>query len=479
MQSRYAHRNRFEVDEEDEQSDDSDDKSEGEDREEVEDKVMDELASDFGKIKNLSKPPDPWSSKDPWQKEQREVGFKTVKTNEKMQISDATKKFDEQLAEILKRQTNQSTTAASSQGDMSWVSPTSPDQIHRHDLALHAKACDDVFAHQRSPSNSKTSSSSPSSEPSAATIKFEEALKNLQKIEIIGKLKEKREEIEKTEQNETQSRTATCKRKSEEPHQPSSTFAAEEDGTPGRNRWKRTPTRAADSRQARRAVTPSTPDMFDFDDLPEIEEQKKERKKEENVGKFTISTPGSPKMQEVGIQAQPDKKDEEVQTGDGERDGAEEEFDMTEVEYVDGVMCKHLCMAAPSGEKAKAIENHEKDENGFYKLKKGITSDSGAGDTVGPDEEFPDYPLEESPGSRRGLHYLAAGGEKINNAGQKKVMILTAEKQLRWITVQIAKVKKTLGSVSKSNDHGIDVCYSNKGSYMRDVKTQEKTMASL
>ena len=54
-------------------------------------------------------------------------------------------------------------------------------------------------------------------------------------------------------------------------------------------------------------------------------------------------------------------------------------------------------------------------------------------------------------------------------------MILTAEKQLRWITVQIAKVKKTLGSVSKSNDHGIDVCYSNKGSYMMDLKTQEKT----
>ena len=54
-------------------------------------------------------------------------------------------------------------------------------------------------------------------------------------------------------------------------------------------------------------------------------------------------------------------------------------------------------------------------------------------------------------------------------------MSFTAEKQLRWITVQIAKVKKTLGSVSKSNDHGIDVCYSSKGSYMKDVKTQEKT----
>ena len=70
---------------------------------------------------------------------------------------------------------------------------------------------------------------------------------------------------------------------------------------------------------------------------------------------------------------------------------------------------------------------------------------------------------------------MAAGGEKIKNTGQKRIMILTKEKQLRWITVQIAKVKKTLGSVSKSNDHGFDVLYSSKGSYMKDEKTQEKT----
>ena len=43
------------------------------------------------------------------------------------------------------------------------------------------------------------------------------------------------------------------------------------------------------------------------------------------------------------------------------------------------------------------------------------------------------------------------GGTKIKNTGQKRVLILTNEKQLRCVTVQIAKVKKTLASVSKSN----------------------------
>ena len=73
------------------------------------------------------------------------------------------------------------------------------------------------------------------------------------------------------------------------------------------------------------------------------------------------------------------------------------------------------------------------------------------------------------------MHYVAAGGTKIQNTGQKRVLILTREKQLRWVTVQIAKVKKTLASVSKSNDHGFDVIYSKGGSYMEEMISKERT----
>ena len=220
--------------------------------------------------------------------------------------------------------------------------------------------------------------------------------------------------------------------------------------------------------------TPSTPEMFDFDDSEKSETRKKGMKK--IIGRYDISTPPPPEKHEVGVQAHFELEDKEVQRSgeDGEPDVNDEGFDMTDVECIDGVLCKYLCMAEANNQRETVIERHEKDENGFYKLKKGITSDSGAGDTVGPDDEFPDYPLEESPGPKRGLHYLAAGGEKIKNTGQKKIMILTKEKELRRITVQIAKVKKTLGSVSKSNDHGFDVLYSSKASYMNDEKTQEK-----
>ena len=53
-------------------------------------------------------------------------------------------------------------------------------------------------------------------------------------------------------------------------------------------------------------------------------------------------------------------------------------------------------------------------------------------------------------------------------------MILTKEKGLRWITVQVAKVKKLLGSVSKNNDYGQRVVYDLDESFIQDKKTGEK-----
>ena len=246
---------------------------------------MDQLANKFGKITNIGKYPDPWTSKDPWQKpDRRDVGLIAAEKIVKTQISDATKKFDEQLAEILKKQINQSTKAVAFQGDI--VGEPGTDSVIKESRSANfcpvSSGTDSVIKESRSAnfcpvssttsptltciSTSKTSSSSPSSEPSAATIKFEEALNNLQKTEIIGKLKVKRDEIEANKQHEPKK---IGKRKSEEPHQPSSVSAADEygaEGTPGQNRWKRSPARDPENRRVREAVTPSTPEWFNFND---------------------------------------------------------------------------------------------------------------------------------------------------------------------------------------------------------------------
>ena len=248
-------------------------------------------------------------------------------------------------------------------------------------------------------------------------------------------------------------------------------------------RWKRSPEGKCES-----------PQYFDFDSLeeksPSYDSSEGDSPSSIGQGKgrhmsIDISTPpASRRTKEVGVQAVPEVRDGEVQAdhGQGEDYWDEDIQELEGAEMIDGVLCKSLFMAIPQGSNKKAnigigsIE-HDKDENGFYKLKHGMTSDSGAADTVGPEEEFPDYPLMPSPGSKKGLHYVAAGGTKIRNAGQKRVLLFTKEKQLRWCTVQIAKVKKTLGSVSKNNDKGFDVVYSKtKGSFMRSEDTGEKTM---
>jgi len=120
------------------------------------------------------------------------------------------------------------------------------------------------------------------------------------------------------------------------------------------------------------------------------------------------------------------------------------------------------------------LKRKEKDINGFTKIPFGVTSDSGASDTVAPEEVFLDYPLEPSPGSRTNVWYVGAGGQRIKNQGQRQILILTKEKRLRWITVQVAKVKKLLGSVSKNNDYGQRVVYDLDESYIQDKKTGEK-----
>ena len=122
----------------------------------------------------------------------------------------------------------------------------------------------------------------------------------------------------------------------------------------------------------------------------------------------------------------------------------------------------------------KTKHKKEKDENGFIKIHNGVTSDSGASDTVAPEDFFTDYPLEESPGSRSNVWYVGAGGERIKNQGQRQILILTKEKHLRWLTVQVARVKKLLGSVSKNNDCGQRVVYDTDDSYIMDKVTGEK-----
>ena len=88
------------------------------------------------------------------------------------------------------------------------------------------------------------------------------------------------------------------------------------------------------------------------------------------------------------------------------------------------------------------------------RIAKGLLVDTGAGATLDNGEEnFPEYRLESSPGSRAGQEYAGPGmADTIKNRGQRRARIrLGSEKgQLTSICFQDAAVRRPILSVGES-----------------------------
>ena len=76
-------------------------------------------------------------------------------------------------------------------------------------------------------------------------------------------------------------------------------------------------------------------------------------------------------------------------------------------------------------------------------------------------------------GSRNGVNFLAANGDKIPNQGEKKLRVITQEGLERSMLFQVAQVTKPLGSVSKICKKGHRVVFDDDGSYIENKITGE------
>lgn len=101
--------------------------------------------------------------------------------------------------------------------------------------------------------------------------------------------------------------------------------------------------------------------------------------------------------------------------------------------------------------------------------------DSGAAESVAPVELAPWVKLEASEGSRRGQTYLAAGGEKLPNLGEKKLEVFTSEGRPATATFQCADVTRALSSVSKICDRGNRVVFDVDGGFIVDKSSGART----
>ena len=94
-----------------------------------------------------------------------------------------------------------------------------------------------------------------------------------------------------------------------------------------------------------------------------------------------------------------------------------------------------------------------------YRMKRGITMDSGAGDNVIPRRMVNKKRIRPSAGSKRGLHYVAASSHRIPNEGEVDLEFETPEGFEESMVFQVAAVNKPLAAVSDRVDNWCRVVF--------------------
>ena len=104
-----------------------------------------------------------------------------------------------------------------------------------------------------------------------------------------------------------------------------------------------------------------------------------------------------------------------------------------------------------------------------------LAVDSGASETVIPEEAVKSVRIKPSEASRRGVKYEVANGEQIPNLGEKAFNGITDSEGLtRGVTAQVCDVNKPLLSVNRLVQAGNTVVFSPSGSYVEDGHTHER-----
>ena len=100
--------------------------------------------------------------------------------------------------------------------------------------------------------------------------------------------------------------------------------------------------------------------------------------------------------------------------------------------------------------------------------------DSGASETVAPEDCLSSLALQEGEAKRKGVQYEVADGILIPNLGEKAFVAVGEEGSLRRMKVQVCDVNKALLSVRRVTQAGNRVVFEENSGYIEDVQTGEK-----
>ncbi len=101
-----------------------------------------------------------------------------------------------------------------------------------------------------------------------------------------------------------------------------------------------------------------------------------------------------------------------------------------------------------------------------------VIVDSGAAVSALPSDACKQYPLTWH--NDKGREYYAANGTRVLDEGRRQPELWTSDGKKRSIAFSVAKVRKPLFSVSKSNDLGNRIAFDANGSYIENKASGEK-----
>ena len=116
-----------------------------------------------------------------------------------------------------------------------------------------------------------------------------------------------------------------------------------------------------------------------------------------------------------------------------------------------------------------------KDESDPEWIRLRTVMDSGSAESVGPPSMAPRIQIQESPGSKRGQAYIAAGHERIPNLGQQLLNVVTNEGYETQALFQIAEVTRPLTAVGSTCDRGNVVIYGPHGGCVLNLESGIQT----
>ena len=117
------------------------------------------------------------------------------------------------------------------------------------------------------------------------------------------------------------------------------------------------------------------------------------------------------------------------------------------------------------------VVDHAKDKFGEIE----VTVGSGASGSVANKKTAPSIKIREMQASKVGVKCTAANGPEIPNEGEKKLVGFNSTGIKTGMTMQVAKIKKVLASVSKITEAGNRVVFEGQGGHIEHCTMHKKT----